>query len=89
MLGTYRFAPDDELTITRGVTGLIVTAGSGQILIQPQSRTRFFEKSGGDLYFEFPGPASKPADRLVLHQDGKSFVYLRVQPGVINQNRVP
>ena len=38
--------------------------------------------SGGDLYFEFPGPASKPADRLELHQDGRSFVYRRVQPGV-------
>jgi CubicO group peptidase (beta-lactamase class C family) len=86
VLGTYRYAPDDEVTITRGVTGLIVTAGPGQILIQPQSRTRFFAKDGGDLYFEFPGAASKPADRLVLHQDGKSFVYLRVQPGAINQN---
>lgn len=82
VLGTYRYAPDDELTITRGVTGLIVTAGPGQILIQPQSRTRFFAKAGGDLYLDFPGPASKPADRLVLHQDGKRFVYRRVRPGV-------
>ena len=78
VLGTYRYAPDDEMTITRGVTGLIVTAGDGQFLIQPQSRTRFFAKGGPNLYLEFPGSASKPADRMVLHQDGKSFDYHRV-----------
>lgn len=82
VLGTYRYAPDDEMTITRGVTGLIVTSGPGQFLIQPQSRTRFFAKAGGDVYLDFPGPASKPADRMVLHQNGKSFVYHRVQPDV-------
>ena len=82
VLGTYRYAPDDEMTITRGVTGLILTSGPGQILIQPQSRTRFFAKAGGDLVLEFPGPASKPADRMVLHQGGRSFVYQRVQPDV-------
>lgn len=86
VLGTYRYAPNDEMTITRGVTGLIVTAGSSQLLIQPASRTRFFAKSGGDLYFEFPGPASTPADRFVLHQDGKSFVYRRVQSGVTDHD---
>jgi serine-type D-Ala-D-Ala carboxypeptidase/endopeptidase len=86
VLGTYRYAPDDEITITRGVTGLIVTAGPGQFLIQPQSRTRFFEKAGGDLYLDFPGPASKPADRMLVHENGKSFVYQRVQPGVTNQD---
>jgi CubicO group peptidase (beta-lactamase class C family) len=82
VLGTYRYAPDDEMTITRGVTGLIVTAGPSQFLIQPQSRTRFFAKGGGDLYLDFPGPASRPADRMMLHQSGKSFVYQRVQPDV-------
>lgn len=85
-LGTYRYAPDDEMTITRGVTGLIVTAGPSQVLIKPQSRTRFFAKGEGDLYFDFPGAASKPADRMVLHQDGKSFVYRRVQPEVIGRD---
>jgi serine-type D-Ala-D-Ala carboxypeptidase/endopeptidase len=82
VLGMYRYAPEDEMTITRGVTGLIVTAGSGQFLIQPQSRTRFFAKAGGDIYLDFPGSASKPADRMVLHQAGKRFVYQRVQPDV-------
>jgi hypothetical protein len=86
VLGTYRYAPDDEMTITRGVTGLVVTAGSGQFLIQPQSRTRFFEKAGGDIYLDFPGPASKPADRMVLHQSGKRFVYQRVQPDIANHD---
>jgi hypothetical protein len=86
VLGTYRYAPDDEMTITRGVTGLIVTAGPGQFLIQPQSRTRFFAKGGGDLYLDFPGSASKPADRMVLHQNGESFVYRRVQPETANQD---
>lgn len=80
VLGTYRYAPDDEMTITRGVTGLIVTAGPGQFLIQPHSRTRFFAKGGGDLYVDFPGAASKPAERMVLHENGKRFVYHRVQP---------
>lgn len=82
VLGTYRYAPDDEMTITRGVTGLIVTSGPGQFLIQPQSRTRFFAKAGPDLYLDFPGAASKPADRMVLHQDGKRFVYHRVREEV-------
>jgi CubicO group peptidase (beta-lactamase class C family) len=89
VLGTYRYAPDDEMTVTRGVTGLIVTAGSGQFLIQPQSRTRFFAKAGGDLRLDFPGPASKPADRMVLHQSGKTFVYQRVQPAATNHDLVP
>ena len=79
VLGTYRYTPDDEMTITRGATGLIVTAGSGQFLIQPQSRTRFFAKGGGDTYLDFPGSASKPADRMVLHEGGKRFVYRRVE----------
>jgi CubicO group peptidase (beta-lactamase class C family) len=86
VLGTYRYAPDDEMTITRGATGLIVTAGPGQILIQPQSRTRFFAKAGGDMYLDFPGPASKAADRMVLHQDGKAFVYQRVWPAITNHD---
>ena len=39
VLGTYRYAPGDEMTITRGATALIVTAGSAQFLIQ-RSRGR-------------------------------------------------
>lgn len=80
VLGTYRHAPEDEMTITRGVTGLIITAGPSQFVIRPQSRTRFFTTAAADVYVDFPGPASKPADRMVLHQGGESFVYQRVQP---------
>lgn len=79
VLGTYRYTPDDEMTITRGVTGLIVTAGPSQFVIQAQSRTRFFERAGGDLYLDFPGPESKPADRVLLHMGGKTLVYQRVK----------
>lgn len=86
VLGTYRYGPDDEMTITRGVTGLIVTEGPGQFPIQAQSRTKFFSRAGGDLFLEFPGPASKPADRAVLHQNGKSFVYHRVQPDITDHD---
>lgn len=78
VLGTYEYAPDDRLAITRGETGLIVTQGGSQLLIAPQSPSRFFSKYGGDLAFDFPGPAGRPAPTLVLHQDGKSYVYRRV-----------
>lgn len=78
VLGTYRYAPDDEFTITRGATGLIVTAGAGQFLLHAESPTRFFAKMAGDLYVDFTGPPGEPAKSLVLHQGGKSFVYERV-----------
>lgn len=80
VLGTYRYAPNDEMTITRGVTGLIVTQGPGQFVIQAQSRTQFFAKGIGDLTLEFPGPAAQPADRAVVKQNGESFLYRRVKP---------
>lgn len=87
VLGTYRHAPNDEMAITRGFTGLIVSDSQGQYVIQPQSRTRFFARGGGDVSVEFPGPASKPADRAVLHQNGKTFVYQREVTAGSNQDR--
>lgn len=87
VLGTYRHAPDDEMTVTRGATGLIVTTGPGQFLVQPESRTRFFAKGGGDLTLEFPGPASKPPDRMVLRENGKRFVYRRVDASAAVSDR--
>lgn len=77
-LGTYEFAADDRIQISRGETGLIVTAGASQLLIVPQSPTRFFSKYGGDILFEFPGSGPAPSSTLVLHQDGERFVYRRV-----------
>lgn len=76
-LGAYEYAPDDRLEITRGATGLIVTSGANQLVLAPQSATRFFSKYGGDLVFEFPGAGSAPSRTLVLHQDGKTYVYRR------------
>lgn len=38
------------------------------------------------IEFEFLGPASKPADRMVLHQNGKSFVYHRVKPDITDHD---
>lgn len=78
VLGTYRYAPDDEMTVTRGATGLIVTAGTSQFLVKPASRTRFVAPDAGDLYLEFPGPRTARASRMVLHQDGKQWTYARV-----------
>jgi hypothetical protein len=77
-LGTYEYAADDRIQISRGETGLIVTTGSGQLLIVPQSATRFFSKYGGDFLFEFPGSASTPSPSLVLHQGSERFVYRRI-----------
>lgn len=77
-LGTYEYAADDRIQISRGETGLIVTAGASQLLIVPQSPTRFFSKYGGDILFEFPGSGPAPSSTLVLHQDGVRFVYRRV-----------
>lgn len=78
VLGTYEYAPDDRIQITRGETSLIVTAGPSQLLILPQSPTRFFSKFGGDILFDFPGAGPTPSATLVLHQDGEKFVYRRV-----------
>jgi hypothetical protein len=80
VLGTYQYAPDDRITITRGLTGLIATFGFGQLVIYPQSATHFFAKLSNDLLVDFPksGPGEDPARTLILRQDGKSYVYKRV-----------
>lgn len=78
VLGTYEYAADDRIQISRGETGLIVTAGASQLLIVPESSTRFFSKYGGDILFEFPGVGRTPSPTLVLHQDGERFIYRRV-----------
>lgn len=77
-IGTYEYAAGDRIQISRGETGLIVTAGASQLLIVPESPTRFFSKYGGDILFEFPGSGRAPSPTLVLHQDGERFVYRRL-----------
>lgn len=79
VLGLYEYAPGDRIEITRGQTGLIVTAGPSQLLIAPQSPTRFFSRYGGDILFDFPGSGPGPAATLILRQGGERFVYRRVR----------
>lgn len=76
LIGLYRFAPGDELPVTRGATGLLVGAGTSQFPIYPELPTRFFAKVA-DLEFDFsagPGPSAW----VVLHQEGKRYTYRRV-----------
>jgi CubicO group peptidase (beta-lactamase class C family) len=77
VIGNYQYAPDDRFEVSRGSTGLIVTAGKAQFLIQPLSRSRYFAP-GIDLLIDFKDAASGPASALVLHQSGKSYIYKRV-----------
>ena len=76
VIGHYEFAPDDRIEISRGVTGLIVTASQGQLVIQPLSQTWYFAP-GSDLLIDFKNAGAGPASALVLHQDGKRYVYKR------------
>jgi len=76
-LGTYQYAPDDRFVVTRGVTGLIVGSSGGQFVIYPDAPTHFFAKVG-DLQFDFAAAGSGPSPSVVLHQDGKSYIYKRV-----------
>jgi serine-type D-Ala-D-Ala carboxypeptidase/endopeptidase len=77
VVGRYAAPPDDHLEISRGATGLIVTAAQAQFVIKPLSQTRYF-LPGDDLFIDFENAGSGPASALVLHQEGKSFIYKRV-----------
>jgi CubicO group peptidase (beta-lactamase class C family) len=76
VIGHYELAPDDRIEISRGMTGLIVTASQGQLVIQPLSQTWYFAP-GTDLLIDFKNAGAGPASALVLHQDGKRYVYKR------------
>lgn len=77
-LGTYRYAPDDQLVVTRGATGLILEAGPNQIVIQPQSATRYISRMAPDIAIDFEGAGTHDATTLVLHQSGQIYRYGRV-----------
>jgi CubicO group peptidase (beta-lactamase class C family) len=78
-IGTYQYAPDDVMEISRGATGLIVTAGTSQLVIQPQSDTRYVSRMAPGLAFEFEDAETGPASALILHQDGQIYRYERIR----------
>jgi CubicO group peptidase (beta-lactamase class C family) len=78
LLGTYRYAPGDEFTVTRGITGLLLGAGPGQLIIYPEAPGRFFAKVA-DIQIDFDLSADGgPPKALVLHQDSETFTYKRI-----------
>lgn len=77
VIGSYQYAPDDRIDVSRGETGLILTTSSGQLVIQPWSRTGYFA-AGMDLLIDFQDAATGPASALVLRQGGQRFVYERL-----------
>lgn len=76
--GTFEYAPDDVFVITRGVTGLILTAGFGQLVIRPVSPTRYASIMAPGIWMEFEGVETGPATALILHQDDQIYRYRRV-----------
>lgn len=79
VMGRYQYAPDDLMEISRGATGLIVTAGTSQLVIQPQSATRYVSRMMPGVAFDFAGADIGLASALILHQDGQSYVYTRIR----------
>lgn len=77
VIGRYEYAPGDAFEITRGVTGLIVTAGTSQLVIKPQSPTLYASRMAPGILFEFEGADKGPARSLILHQEGRTYVYRR------------
>lgn len=77
VLGRYQYAPDDEIEITRGVTGLIVTSGPNQFVIQPQSATHYISRMVPDVVIEFEGAEAGPATVLVVREGEQTYRYVR------------
>ncbi|MDB5433396.1 MAG: hypothetical protein JWP35_4512 [Caulobacter sp.] len=78
VLGVYEYEPGDRIEISRGVTGLIVTVGGGQLVIYPESASRFFARLDEEVLVDFPVEGLGPARTLILRQEGKSYTYRRV-----------
>ncbi|WP_457584273.1 DUF3471 domain-containing protein [Ensifer canadensis] len=75
-VGTYRLAPDFDLTVFRDGDRLFAQAtGQGRIEILPEAEHRFFAKSiDAQLTFDVPAgevAAGTRAARLTLHQGGQ------------------
>lgn len=75
--GRYEYAPDDAFDITRGVTGLIVTAGPIQIIIRPTSQSAYASMMAPGVFLEFDGVDQGPARGVTLRQNGESYYYRR------------
>ncbi|GAB2902945.1 hypothetical protein GCM10027180_36600 [Microbulbifer echini] len=77
-VGRYEQAKGDMIEISRGYTGLIVSAEYGEFAIRPQSPTLYASKMVPGLTIKFEGGDIDPVHSLVLRQDGKTFVYKRL-----------
>ncbi|WP_444925082.1 serine hydrolase domain-containing protein [Microbulbifer sp. DLAB2-AF] len=77
-IGRYEQAKDDVIEISRGYTGLIVSAGYGEFVIRPQSSTLYASKMVPGLTIEFEGADVGPVVSLTLRQDDKTYIYKRV-----------
>jgi D-alanyl-D-alanine-carboxypeptidase/D-alanyl-D-alanine-endopeptidase len=70
-VGTYRLAPDFDLTVFRDGNRLFAQAtGQGRIEIFPEAEHRFFAKVV-DAQISFEAPAGARSARLTLHQNGR------------------
>ncbi|MGF6176053.1 serine hydrolase [Ensifer sp. 4252] len=77
-VGTYRLAPDFDLTVFRDGNRLFTQAtGQGRIEILPEAEHRFFAKTM-DAQLTFEVPAGVRAASLTLHQDGQDHPAPRV-----------
>ncbi|MEX2963222.1 serine hydrolase domain-containing protein [Microbulbifer sp. TYP-18] len=76
-VGRYEYGSNSVLEISRGATGLIVTAGKAQFGIRPQSPTLYSSKMVPGVSMEFKGAEVGPAHALVVLQNGESYVHKR------------
>lgn len=73
-VGTYEYAPDDRLVLTRDGDMLVFQAGSSRLEVRPEGGERFFfpDFDGALLVFALDGKS------VELRQDGQVYVYRRV-----------
>lgn len=76
-IGRYEYAPDDSIEISPGLTGLILTAGTAQIVIRPLSPTRYASQMAPGALIEFEGAEAGSASALILHEGDETYVYRR------------
>ncbi|WNZ54176.1 serine hydrolase domain-containing protein [Microbulbifer sp. ANSA003] len=77
-VGRYGHGTDDIVEISRGYTGLIVSAEYGEFVIRPQSSTIYASKMVPGLTIEFEEGDTSPARSFILRQGGKAYSYKRL-----------